>query len=76
MAFINLNGATHHFRLREGTGPVLVFSNSLGTDLRIWDEVIAALPPTWTILCYDKRGHGLTSGGGVSSISALSSDRD
>lgn len=41
-------------------GPSLVFSNSLGTDLRVWDDLIPHLPEGWRILRYDKRGHGLS----------------
>jgi len=42
-------------------GPPVVFSNSLGTDLRLWDQVIALLPPELRLIRYDSRGHGLTS---------------
>ena len=41
-------------------GPLLVFINSLGTDFRIWDEVAADLAADFAVLCYDKRGHGLS----------------
>lgn len=41
---------------REGA-PV-VFSNSLGTDLSIWDAVIERLPQDLRIVRYDMRGHG------------------
>ncbi|MBA4611896.1 3-oxoadipate enol-lactonase [Stappia taiwanensis] len=58
--------------LRPGSGdepcPTVVFSNSLGTDLRIWDRVIAALPSDWHLLRYDTAGHGLSSGGTSLSI--------
>ena len=48
---------------RDGTrgGPPVVFANSLGTDLRLWDAVVARLPPGLDILRYDMRGHGLSS---------------
>jgi 3-oxoadipate enol-lactonase len=41
-------------------GPALVFINSLGTDLRIWDDVASILSPDFRIVRYDKRGHGLS----------------
>lgn len=41
-------------------GPALVFGNSLGTDLRVWDELLPHLPAGLRILRYDKRGHGLS----------------
>lgn len=55
------NGVVLHYRL-EGPedAPVLVFANSLGTDFRIWDDVVAALKGPYRILRYDKRGHGLS----------------
>ncbi len=40
--------------------PVLVFANSLGTDFRIWDGVVARLGPRFRTLRYDMRGHGLS----------------
>lgn len=48
-------------------GPALVFSNSLGTDHRIWDPLLAVIDRgplgARRRLRYDKRGHGLTAGG-------------
>ncbi|WP_299358301.1 3-oxoadipate enol-lactonase [uncultured Paracoccus sp.] len=41
-------------------GPALVFANSLGTDLRLWDAVLPLLPTGLRLVRYDKRGHGLT----------------
>lgn len=45
----------------DPTGHPLVFANSLGTDLRLWDQVVARLPPGLRLIRYDKRGHGLSS---------------
>ena len=39
-------------------GTVLVFSNSLGSDLRMWDWVLPKLRPHFRILRYDTRGQG------------------
>jgi 3-oxoadipate enol-lactonase len=44
---------------REGA-PWLVFSNSLITNLSMWDEQVAALKDSYRILRYDQRGHGGT----------------
>lgn len=41
-------------------GAPLVFANSLGTDLRVWDAVMPLLPAGLRVIRYDKRGHGLT----------------
>lgn len=40
--------------------PFLVFVNALGTDFRIWRDVIVRLAGDFAILAYDKRGHGLS----------------
>ena len=42
-------------------GPALVLSNSLGTDLRVWDRLVARLPSGLRIIRYDTRGHGLSA---------------
>jgi 3-oxoadipate enol-lactonase len=39
-------------------GPWLVFSNSLATNLSIWDHQVAAFGAEYRILRYDQRGHG------------------
>ena len=54
-------GVAIHYR-DEGpeTAPALVFSNSLGTDFRVWDPLLPHLPSDLRILRYDKRGHGLS----------------
>ena len=61
MPVVDLNGLRVHYR-EDGnsTGPTLVFGNSLGTDFRIWDQVVDLLPKSLRIIRYDKRGHGLT----------------
>jgi len=38
--------------------PVLAFSNSLGTDMGMWEELIPNLLPYFRVLQYDTRGHG------------------
>ncbi|HIP77904.1 MAG TPA: 3-oxoadipate enol-lactonase [Kiloniellaceae bacterium] len=64
MHFMAVNGLTLHFSDSGDGGnpakPVLVFSNSLGTDFRIWDRVVARLGDAFRIVRYDKRGHGLS----------------
>ncbi len=42
-------------------GPAVVFANSLGTDFRLWDRVVARLPEGLRVVRYDKRGHGLSA---------------
>ena len=50
-----------HYR-DEGprAGRIVVFANSLGTDLRVWDALIPLLPAGLRIIRFDKRGHGLS----------------
>lgn len=43
--------------------PAVLFSNSLGTDLSMWDEQTAALAGDFYIVRYDTRGHGRSSAG-------------
>lgn len=53
-----------HMHWREDGDPQglpAVFANSLGTDLRLWDDVVERLPTGLRVIRYDKRGHGLSS---------------
>lgn len=64
MDFRALNGVVLHVEdLGPADRPALVFANSLGTDLRIWDDVVARLIERFRIVLYDKRGHGLSESG-------------
>lgn len=61
MQIIQSQGCALHVQV-DGPpdGPVLMFSNSLGTDLRVWTPLIARLPEGLRLVRYDKRGHGLS----------------
>lgn len=61
MQAIRANGVLTHV-LDQGPrdAPSLVFSNSLGTDLRVWDPLMGLLPPGLRTIRYDTRGHGLS----------------
>lgn len=65
MQFIDIGGITLHYQLIGGPAdkPVIVFANSLGTDFRIWRDVIVRLAGDFPIVTYDKRGHGLSDVG-------------
>jgi len=57
--FVHLRGMRFHVRVEGSAGaPWLVFSNSLMTDLSLWDEQVEALKADFRILRYDQRGHG------------------
>jgi 3-oxoadipate enol-lactonase len=59
MTYSNVNGARFHYQLDGPTGaPVVVFSNSLGTKLAMWDAQLPALAQKLRVLRYDSRGHG------------------
>ncbi|MBT0958510.1 3-oxoadipate enol-lactonase [Alphaproteobacteria bacterium KMM 3653] len=61
MTWADLGDIGLHYRI-DGpeAGAPLVFGNSLGTDLRIWDAVVARLPQNLRVIRYDMRGHGLS----------------
>jgi len=53
------DGVSLHYRLDgPDAAPVLVLSNSLGTNLDMWEPQMAALVQTYRVLRYDTRGHG------------------
>lgn len=59
MAFVQLQDGQLHYEIEGPTGaPVLVLSNSLGTDLHMWDAQIASFSKSFRVLRYDTRGHG------------------
>lgn len=61
MDSVRIKDVLLHYRLTGPAGaPVFALVNSLGTDARIWDGVIARLSSRYRILSYDKRGHGLS----------------
>ena len=41
--------------------PKIIFSNSLGSDLRMWNPQVEAMKSKYSIIRYDKRGHGKSS---------------
>ena len=58
---VKANGITFNCQLDGAEGaPWLVFSNSLATNLSMWDEQASALKGQFRILRYDQRGHGGT----------------
>lgn len=62
MNFTTINGVVLHYSdTGETTLPAIAFANSLGTDFRIWDDVVAGLRGRFRCIRYDKRGHGLST---------------
>jgi 3-oxoadipate enol-lactonase len=55
------NGINLHCRVEgPAAGTPVVFSNSLGTDFRVFDALPPLLLPGLRFIRYDKRGHGLS----------------
>jgi 3-oxoadipate enol-lactonase len=60
MQFARLNDVTHHYQMvGSSSGRIpLVFVNSLGTDFRIWRDVVIRFAGDFPVVLYDLRGHG------------------
>jgi 3-oxoadipate enol-lactonase len=55
--------------------PVILFSNSLGSDLAMWDEQVTILERNFQVVCMDTRGHGASSSpAGDYSLNSLADD--
>jgi 3-oxoadipate enol-lactonase len=73
--YLPVNGVTLHYEIdSQSGGPWVTLSNSLLTDLSMWDPQVAALRPRFRILRYDQRGHGSSELGGASLTFELLSD--
>jgi 3-oxoadipate enol-lactonase len=61
-----VDGIGLHYRTDGERGkPCLVLSNSLGTDLSMWEAQAAALAGDFFVVRYDTRGHGQSASGGA-----------
>ena len=60
--FVAVDGARIHCRI-DGSenAPVVVLSNSLGTDLAMWEPQVDALAQAFRVVRYDTRGHGAST---------------
>ena len=59
--YINRKGVKLYARedgITDPHAPTIVFLNSLGTNLHLWDRVVQQLPEQLRIIRMDKRGHG------------------
>lgn len=75
MQVLNRPWGAMHYRIDgPGSGPVVIFANSLGTDLRLWDALLPLLPQNLRYLRYDKQGHGLSDLGPARGIAELAED--
>jgi len=61
MQAADLDGVTHHIDVGgRACGRPVLFINSLGADLRMWDPLLGHLPAGLRVIRYDMRGHGLS----------------
>ncbi len=61
MQVAEANSVRLHYAVSgDPDGLPVVFANSLGTDLRVWDPLLPLLPPGLKLVRYDMRGHGLS----------------
>ena len=76
MPLIQTNGVQLFYDLTgPAAAPVVVFSNSLGTTLEMWDAQVRALASRYRCLRYDTRGHGRSPAGERAvTIDALADD--
>jgi 3-oxoadipate enol-lactonase len=59
MPNIDVNGVQVRYEIDgPGDGPVLMLSNSLGTDVSMWAPQVPAFSKRFRVVRYDTRGHG------------------
>jgi 3-oxoadipate enol-lactonase len=76
MTFIQVDDVRLHVRTDgDPARPCVVLSNSLGTNLSMWDSQAAALARDYHVLRYDTRGHG-QSGRGTAPVTLERLGRD
>jgi len=76
MTFIQVDDVRLHVRTDgDPARPCVVLSNSLGTDLSMWDPQAASLARDFYVLRYDTRGHG-RSGIGTAPVTLERLGRD
>ncbi len=62
MPFVEAGDLRVHYALTgAANAPVVVLSNSLGTNFSMWDPQVPALKKVFRVLRYDTRGHGQTT---------------
>jgi 3-oxoadipate enol-lactonase len=62
MPFVEIGDFRAHYALSGPAGsPVLVLSNSLGTNFSMWDPQLTEFEKRLRVLRYDTRGHGQSS---------------
>jgi 3-oxoadipate enol-lactonase len=76
MMYVDIDDVRLHVRTDgDPARPCVVLSNSLGTDLSMWDPQAAVLASDYHVVRYDTRGHGL-SGRGAAPVTLERLGRD
>jgi 3-oxoadipate enol-lactonase len=57
---VKANGITINYTVDGDAGDWLVLSNSLATNLSMWDAQAREFSSSFRVLRYDQRGHGKT----------------
>ena len=61
MPFVETKDLRMYYELDgPANAPTLVLSNSLGTNLSLWDSQLPVFSQAFRVLRYDSRGHGQT----------------
>lgn len=59
MPFAQSDGCTIHYQVEgPADAPVLILSNSIGTNLHMWDDQAPEFARRFRLVRYDRRGHG------------------
>src|SRR3954469_18207502 len=59
MPIVQSNGCPIHYEVEgDASKPVLMFCNSLGTNLHMWDGQMPEVLKHFRVVRYDRRGHG------------------
>ena len=59
MPMIDVDGCGLNVEVEgRADAPVLMLSNSLGTDLHMWDPQVKSFTERFRLVRYDRRGHG------------------
>ena len=76
MQLTTADGVSLHFEVQgPSDGPAVLFANSPGTHLGLWDGIVELMPRGYRLVRMDKRGHGLsTCPPGPYSIAGLADD--
>ena len=59
--FISNDAEINYQTFGDASQPAIIFSNSLGTQLNMWQPQISFFEKKFYVICYDTRGHGASS---------------